>query len=62
MDDEYWEYEEADDSCWQCGGEGSVMWGVDISINDPFWDPGEGEVSACPCCLGSGKADDCMYW
>lgn len=62
IQDEYWEHEEVDANCWQCGGEGSVMWGCDIDIGDPFWDPGEGEVTPCPCCRGSGNADDCLYW
>lgn len=60
MDDEYISGE--DDGCWQCGGEGYVIWGCDIDIHDPFWDPAEGEVTKCPCCRGTGELKDCLYF
>lgn len=54
--------------CWQCGGDGYMVAGVDIDLDDPVnncdWSMGcdAGEVGKCPCCHGSGKAKDCTYW
>lgn len=48
-------------ACHECGGDGYVM-GEDIADRyDYGWiDPSE--VYTCPCCNGSGKAEDCTYW
>jgi hypothetical protein len=56
------------DQCWQCGGDGYLIAGVDIDLDDPVnncdWSMGvdAGEVGKCPCCHGSGLAKDCTYW
>lgn len=55
-----WHDENADE-CWQCGGEGWGIIGDDFPNMDPVNDP-DGEVEKCPCCGGTGKAEDCTYW
>lgn len=49
-------------SCWQCGGDGWGVLGDDFSNTDPLWDGPDGQIVKCPCCHGSGKAEDCTYW
>lgn len=57
-----------DDYCWQCGGEGWLVAGEDLALDDPVnncdWSMGvdAGEAGRCPCCRGSGSAEDCTYW
>ena len=51
----------AEDECWQCGGEGWGIIGLDFPVREPGWDI-EGESVRCPCCGGSGDAKDCTYW
>ena len=51
-----------DPPCWQCEGKGwgiiGVNWDCDDSVNGPY----DSELEKCPCCSGSGDADDCTYW
>lgn len=54
------EFDDCDDPgfCHFCGGERMVE-GSDMG--DPLWY----DVDAfyeCPCCRGSGMADDCTFW
>lgn len=46
-------------SCLYCGGEGRGLVGCDWSSHDPINGPYDGEIEECPCCHGSGKAEDC---
>ena len=49
--------------CWQCGGDGWVTVGLDIDQDDAINnDPPMHSTIKCPCCHGSGAADDCTYW
>lgn len=50
-----------DASCHYCRGEGWGLAGVDWGNDDPVNTP-DGEVEVCPCCGGSGDADDCTFW
>jgi len=49
-------------TCHYCGGEGYGVVGCDWDSDDPINGPYEGEVQKCPCCHGSGKAEDCTFW
>jgi hypothetical protein len=48
--------------CHYCGGQGwgfvGTDWDTDDAINGPF----DGEMEKCPCCGGSGHAEDCVFW
>jgi hypothetical protein len=55
MDDE-------DEYCHYCGGEGWGVIGNDWDSDDPINGPYPGEMERCPCCGGSGKAKDCVFW
>lgn len=62
-DDVEWDEGDPDDQrCHYCGG---VGWGVvvcDRDSRDPSKGPYDGDVVPCPCCGGSGKAEDCTFW
>lgn len=47
--------------CHFCGGDGWGIVGTDWDNDDPINQP-YGVVQECPCCHGSGKADDCTFW
>ena len=49
-------------TCWYCGGEGYGLVGVDWDCSDGINGPYDGESERCPCCHGSGKADDESFW
>lgn len=50
------------DFCWQCNGNGWGIVGLDWDCDDPINGPYDGEIEKCPCCRGSGRAEDCWYW
>jgi hypothetical protein len=50
-----------DESCHYCGGWGYGVVGVDWDNDDPINEP-DGAVEKCPCCDGSGRAEDCVFW
>ena len=56
------DYDGEDQLCHQCGGDGWGIVGVDWDSDDPINGPYVGEIEPCPCCGGSGKAEDCTYW
>ena len=66
QDEEFsWDHDDDYDDesrCWQCGGQGWGIVGVDWDCDDPINGPYDGECETCPCCGGSGQADDCTYW
>jgi hypothetical protein len=47
--------------CWRCEGDGTID-GADMAsqYDDGLIDPDR--VYICPCCKGSGRAEDCTYW
>lgn len=49
-------------SCWYCGGEGYGIVGNDWDSDDPINGPYDGEIERCPCCGGTGQAEDCTFW
>lgn len=59
-----WEcYDTLEDSrCHYCGGDGWGIVGTDWDSDDPINGPYPGEIQQCPCCNGSGDADDCTFW
>jgi hypothetical protein len=59
MADDY--YGDDDGGCWQCGGDGYCIIGTDIDSDDYVNGPYVGDVIDCPCCGGSGRAEDCTY-
>lgn len=48
--------------CHYCGGDGYGIVGLDWDCDDGVNGPYDGEVEECPCCHGSGKAEDCTFW
>jgi len=60
IDYDYFDDEEI--PCWQCQGEGYGIVGMDWDSDDPINGPYNGDIQQCPCCNGSGLADDCTYW
>ena len=48
-------------TCHYCDGEGYGTVGVEFPCDDPLWEA-EGTFKRCPCCHGSGKAEDCTFW
>jgi hypothetical protein len=56
------EYDDRPRACWHCGGEGWGIIGDDWESDDPINGPYPGEIERCPCCHGSGKAEDCTFW
>ncbi len=62
-DDIEWDEGEPDDQCcYYCGVEGWGVVGCDWDSRDPINGPYDGEIERCPCCGGSGKAEDCTFW
>lgn len=53
---------EIGEPCHYCGGKGHGIVGVDWESDDPINGPYEGESEECPCCGGSGSAEDCKFW
>lgn len=49
------------DLCHFCGGAGSGVVGDDWDNDDPI-NVDDGTFETCPCCGGSGRADDCTFW
>ncbi len=49
-------------TCWVCHGEAYGIVGTDFDSDDPINGPYPGEITKCPCCHGSGKAEDETYW
>lgn len=60
-DDDDFDYD-PDRNCHYCGGEGWGVVGCDWDCDDPINGPYDGEIERCPCCHGSGKAEDCTFW
>ena len=56
------DYDDGDNECWYCHGDGSGMVGVDWDSDDLINGPYPGDVERCPCCRGSGLAKDCTFW
>ena len=54
--------EEEERECWYCRGEGWGIVGTDWDSDDPINGPYPGEIEKCPCCHGSGNAEDCTFW
>ncbi len=59
-DDDF--YYDDERNCHYCGGEGYGIVGTDWDSDDPINGPYDGEIEECPCCNGSGKAEDCTFW
>lgn len=60
---DYWDDDgEPQYNCHYCGGEGWGLVGTDWDSDDPINGPYDGESQECPCCHGSGKAEDCTFW
>ena len=53
---------DTDELCWYCDGEGFGIVGVDWDCDDGVNGPYDGETETCPCCHGTGRADDCTFW
>lgn len=47
--------------CWLCHGDGWGLRGEDWENDDPV-NEADGEIERCPCCGGSGKAEDECFW
>lgn len=47
--------------CHYCDCEGYGTVGIEFPCDDPLWEA-EGTFKRCPCCHGSGKAEDCTFW
>ena len=56
------EYDDSERSCWHCGGEGWGIVGNDWDCDDCINGPYDGEIQRCPCCNGTGNAEDCTFW
>lgn len=48
--------------CYYCGGDGWGIVGTDWDCSDGINGPYDGEIERCPCCGGSGKAEDERFW
>jgi hypothetical protein len=64
----YYEDDEPDDLWWDdrelcsyCGGDGWGIVGCDWDSDDYINGPFHGEIQQCPCCNGSGKAEDMTF-
>ncbi|MDE2101858.1 MAG: hypothetical protein KGL39_31720 [Patescibacteria group bacterium] len=60
-DDEYYD-DDRERACHYCGGAGWGIVGCDWDSRDPINGPYNGEVEECPCCGGTGNAEDCTFW
>jgi DnaJ-class molecular chaperone len=49
-------------TCHYCDGDGWGLVGVDWDSDDPINGPYDGQSQRCPCCHGSGKAEDETFW
>ena len=56
------DYEEYGEDCHYCCGQGWGIIGVDWDSPDPINGPYDGESETCPCCGGSGRAEDSTFW
>ena len=54
--------EDEDRTCHYCDGDGWGIVGTDWDSDDPINGPYDGKVQQCPCCHGSGKAEDATFW
>lgn len=62
-DEDIWnEFDPDAQLCHYCGGDGYGIVGCDWDSDDYINGPYDGEVQRCPCCHGSGKAEDCTFW
>ena len=62
VDDYDYDYDDdRSDLCHYCHGECYGIRGHDWENEDSINDP-DGEIERCPCCNGTGKAEDCMFW
>lgn len=62
VDDDDWLYDDENCDCWYCGGQGWGLVGADWDMHDAINGPYNGEIEECPCCRGSGDAEDCTFW
>lgn len=62
IDDEDFDGDPDAQWCHYCCGEGWGIIGDDWDSDDPINGPYPGESQRCPCCGGSGKAEDCTFW
>jgi hypothetical protein len=60
-DYEYTDFAE-DSCCHYCCGEGFGIVGTDWDSDDGVNGPYPGDIEQCPCCGGTGKAEDCTFW
>jgi hypothetical protein len=56
------EPDQSAESCHECQGDGIGHVGTDFECDDAINGPYDGELIDCPCCGGSGRAEDCRYW
>jgi hypothetical protein len=56
------DFSEPKEKCWRCCGQGWGIVGTDWDSDDPINGPYPGETERCPCCGGTGKAEDCTFW
>lgn len=61
-DDEDFDPDGPGSRCHYCHGEGYGIVGLDWDCADGINGPYNGEIEKCPCCHGSGKAEDCTFW
>lgn len=54
--------EEAEEFCHYCDGQGWGIVGTDWDCEDAINGPYDGETERCPCCGGSGRAEDVQFW
>jgi hypothetical protein len=57
-----WLGDDDPDFCHYCRGEGWGIIGVNWDSDDPINGPYDGEIQECPCCGGSGRAEDESFW
>ena len=62
IDDDYADDFDELDRCHYCCGEGWGIVGTDWDSDDAINGPYDGETQRCPCCGGSGLAEDCIFW
>jgi hypothetical protein len=60
--DDHLDPEDDERRCWYCHGEGWGIVGTDWDTDDAINGPYDGETERCPCCGGTGKAEDCTFW
>lgn len=62
VDDDWDDRDPDEQRCHFCGGDGWGMVGCDWDSDDPINGPYDGDIDKCPCCGGSGNANDCTFW